>query len=29
MHKTMLKNGDMIDLALGESAARFLFIADS
>jgi len=29
MYKTVLKNGDMIDLALGESAARFLFIADS
>ncbi len=29
MHKIVLKNGDMIDLALGESAARFLFIADS
>lgn len=29
MHKTPLKNGDTIDLALGESAARFLFISDS
>ena len=26
-HKTALKNGDVIDLALGEDAARFLFIA--
>ncbi|MFA5237651.1 MAG: FHA domain-containing protein [Methanoregula sp.] len=29
LHKTVLKNGDIIDLALGENAARFLFIADS
>ncbi|MFA6364018.1 FHA domain-containing protein [Methanoregula sp.] len=29
MHKIVLKNGDMIDCALGESAARFLFITDS
>jgi len=28
-HKIVLKNGDMIDCALGESAARFLFITDS
>ena len=27
MHKIILKNGDVIDLAMGESAARFLFIA--
>ena len=27
MHKTGLKNGDVIDLAMGESAARFLFIS--
>jgi DNA-binding transcriptional ArsR family regulator len=26
MHKTPLKNGDVIDLAMGEDAARFLFI---
>lgn len=29
MHKTPVKNGDVIDLALGENAARFLFIADA
>lgn len=28
MHKTPLKNGDVIDLAMGEDAARFLFIAN-
>ena len=28
MHKTSLKNGDIIDLAMGEDAARFLFIAN-
>jgi pSer/pThr/pTyr-binding forkhead associated (FHA) protein/DNA-binding transcriptional ArsR family regulator len=28
MHKTALKNGDIIDLAMGENAARFLFIAN-
>ena len=28
MHKTVLKNGDIVDLAMGESAARFLFIAN-
>jgi hypothetical protein len=28
MHKTPLKNGDIIDLAMGEDAARFLFIAN-
>jgi len=28
MHKTNLKNGDVIDLAMGEDAARFLFIAN-
>jgi DNA-binding transcriptional ArsR family regulator len=28
MHKTSLKNGDIIDLAMGENAARFLFIAN-
>jgi len=28
MHKTSLKNGDVIDLAMGEDAARFLFIAN-
>jgi DNA-binding transcriptional ArsR family regulator len=27
MHRTVLKDGDIIDCALGESAARFLFIA--
>ena len=27
-HKTALKNGDIIDLAMGEEAARFLFIAN-
>lgn len=26
MHKTPLKNGDVIDLAIGESSARFLFV---
>ena len=26
MHKAGLKNGDVIDLAMGENAARFLFI---
>jgi DNA-binding transcriptional ArsR family regulator len=26
MHKTALKNGDVIDLAMGENAARFLFV---
>jgi DNA-binding transcriptional ArsR family regulator len=26
MHKTALKNGDVIDLAMGEDSARFLFI---
>jgi len=26
MHKTVLKNGDVIDLAMGENAARFLFV---
>jgi DNA-binding transcriptional ArsR family regulator len=28
MHKTILKTGDVIDLAMGENAARFLFIAN-
>ena len=28
MHKTSLKNGDIIDLAMGEDAARFLFITN-
>lgn len=28
MHKTPLKNGDIIDLAMGEDAARFLFITN-
>lgn len=28
MHKTHIKNGDIIDLAMGEDAARFLFIAN-
>ncbi|MCK9592928.1 MAG: helix-turn-helix domain-containing protein [Methanoregula sp.] len=28
MHKTVMKNGDIIDLAMGEDAARFLFIAN-
>ena len=28
MHKTGLKDGDLIDCALGKNAARFLFIAD-
>ena len=28
LHKTNLKNGDVIDLAMGEDAARFLFIAN-
>jgi pSer/pThr/pTyr-binding forkhead associated (FHA) protein len=28
MHKTVLKNGDVIDLAMGEDSARFLFIAN-
>ncbi len=28
MHKTLLKNGDVIDLAMGEDAARFLFITN-
>jgi DNA-binding transcriptional ArsR family regulator len=28
MHKTSLKTGDVIDLAMGENAARFLFIAN-
>jgi len=28
MHKTILKNGDIIDLSIGEEAARFLFIAN-
>jgi DNA-binding transcriptional ArsR family regulator len=28
MHKTALKNGDIIDLAMGEDAARFLFISN-
>jgi DNA-binding transcriptional ArsR family regulator len=28
MHKTLLKNGDIIDLAMGEDAARFLFISN-
>ena len=28
MHKTVLKNGDVIDLAMGEDAARFLFITN-
>ena len=26
MHKTPIKNGDVIDCAIGESSARFLFI---
>ncbi len=29
LHKTILKDGDVIDFALGESAARFLFISGS
>lgn len=28
LHKTDIHNGDIIDLALGESSARFLFVAD-
>jgi hypothetical protein len=28
MHKTPLKNGDIIDFAMGEDAARFLFITN-
>jgi pSer/pThr/pTyr-binding forkhead associated (FHA) protein len=28
MHKTPLRNGDIIDLAIGEDAARFLFISN-
>jgi DNA-binding transcriptional ArsR family regulator len=28
LHKTPLKNGDIIDLAMGEDAARFLFITN-
>jgi hypothetical protein len=28
MHKAPLKNGDVIDLAMGENAARFLFIVN-
>jgi len=28
LHKTALKDGDIIDCALGENAARFLFIAE-
>jgi DNA-binding transcriptional ArsR family regulator len=28
MHKTGLKNGDIIDLAMGDDSARFLFIAN-
>lgn len=28
MHRTPLKNGDIIDLAMGEDAARFLFITN-
>jgi DNA-binding transcriptional ArsR family regulator len=28
LHKTILKNGDIFDLAMGEEAARFLFIAN-
>jgi len=28
MHKVPLKNGDIIDLAMGENAARFLFIVN-
>jgi DNA-binding transcriptional ArsR family regulator len=28
MHKTLLKNGDIIDLAMGQDAARFLFITN-
>ncbi|MFA4861766.1 FHA domain-containing protein [Methanoregula sp.] len=28
MHKTALNNGDIIDLAMGEDAARFLFIVN-
>ena len=28
MHKTSLNNGDIIDLAMGEDAARFLFIVN-
>ncbi|MFA5331109.1 MAG: FHA domain-containing protein [Methanoregula sp.] len=28
MHKCELHNGDVIDLALGDSSARFLFVAD-
>jgi len=28
MHKAALKNGDIIDLAMGENAARFLFIVN-
>lgn len=27
-HRTLLKDGDVVDCALGESAARFLFIAE-
>ena len=27
MHKVRVKNGDVIDLAMGENAARFLFVA--
>ncbi|HVN73045.1 MAG TPA: helix-turn-helix domain-containing protein [Methanoregula sp.] len=28
MHRVTLRNGDVIDLAIGENAARFLFVAD-
>ncbi|WP_321504962.1 FHA domain-containing protein [uncultured Methanoregula sp.] len=28
MHKIVIKNGDLIDLAMGEDAARFLFITN-
>jgi DNA-binding transcriptional ArsR family regulator len=28
MRKTLLKNGDIVDLAMGEDAARFLFISN-
>lgn len=28
MHKTLLENGDVIDLALGDEGARFLFVAN-
>lgn len=28
MHKVLIKNGDIIDLATGENAARFLFVAN-